>query len=363
METLDIPHPPAPEDRTASPGPLTKFESSTGRFALVTATAILIAVVGSNLIAAWIGLPRPGAAYRRIGPETGPQILSAGSSLLQFGLSWPVISKTLGQGIENWGVGGSTPSEWEVFQHSATNCNLTIVGISAYDLNENHLCNTRANIVPIGRTIQDLYDSQADWQFSKRLLSQYPLAFLRKLLPTAGNSDAVLVGLRRKLPERMRASAAAADRANAMVLPRDAVMDFGGSTERLSDWPKSKILRRLALMRMENQGAHLFNGPKYLALCRMLKTAQEGGHVIIIVVPVAPVYAREFLTKEVKAKFESAVGDLMQRYPLAQFVRLDEVSALDSDHNFSDPVHLNVEGGQTATAVFLTVLKQQLVRK
>jgi len=335
----------------------------TAQFTFVVSATILTAVLGTNLVAAWIGLPKPGAAYRRIGPQTGPQVLSTGSSLLQFGLSWPEISHTLGQGIENWGVGGSTPSEWEVFQQSATNCDLTIVGISAYDLNENHLCDTRANIVPITQTIHDLWISQADWQFSKRLLSQYPLAFLRRLFPTAGNSDAVLVGLRRKLPERWRSSAAAADRANSMVLPSEAVMDFGGSKEKLSEWPKSKILRRMALMRSENRGVHSFDGPKYLSLRRILQHADKQGRILVVVVPVAPVYSREFLTTDSKERFETVVAELKQSYPQAQIVRLDHVPALNSDQNFSDPVHLNAEGKQIATAAFLNAVKQHLAKQ
>jgi len=333
------------------------------KFACVIVGAMLVAAVGSNLVAIWIGLPKPGAAYRRIGPQTGAQILSAGSSLLQFGLSWPEISATFGQGIENWGVGGSTPSEWEEFQRFATNCNFTIVGISVYDINEYHLCDTRPNIVPIAQTIHDLWHSHADWQFSKRLLSQYPLAFVRILFPTAGNSDAVLVGVRRKLPERWRASAAAADRANSMVLPREAVMEFGGSTEKLSEWPRSKVLRRLTLMRSENRGAHSFDGPKRLALSRMLRYAAKQGRIVVVVVPVAPVYAHEFLTSEVASRFEAAVSELKQANPQAQFVRLDRITSLNSDENFSDPVHLNAEGRRVATEAFLNDVKQHLAKK
>lgn len=326
-------------------------------FAFVVCATLLLASVGSHLVAGWIGLPKPGAAFRRIGPPGGPQVFCAGSSLLQFGLAWPEISKALGQGMENWGVGGSSPSEWEMSQTLATNANLMIIGVSVYDLNEYHLANSRANVVPLSQTIQDLWRSGVSRQFSKRLLSQYPLAYLRELFPTAGNSDSVLVGLRRKIPAKLRASAAAEDSANAMVVPKAAVMEFGASTEKLSDWPVAKKLRRLALMRSETQGAHTFDGPKLLAFQRMLQRAQACGSNIVVVLPVAPLYAHEFLTPEVNRNFEKSLADVQHAFPDALFVRLDQVAELQSDDYFSDPVHMNGAGRDIATEVFLKALK------
>ncbi len=323
---------------------------------IVVATLLLTAV-GSHFVAGWIGLPKPGAAFRRIGPQSGPQVFCAGSSLLQFGLAWPEISKALGQGMENWGIGGSSPSEWEFSQPLATNANLMIIGISVYDLNELHLANSRANVVPLSQTIQDLWSAGMSRQFSKRLLSQYPLAYLRQVFPTAGNSDAVLVGLRRKLPSKMRSAAAAEDSANSMVLPKEAVFEFGGSTDKLSEWDTAKKLRRLALMRSETQGEHTFGGPKQLALHRMLQRAQASGGNIVVVLPVAPLYAHEFLTPEVNLNFEKALTEVQRAFPAAQFVRLDQDTPLQSDAYFSDPVHMNGAGRDIATEAFLKALE------
>jgi hypothetical protein len=71
---------------------------------LVLSLAVLLASIVSHSVAAWIGLPKPVAIYRRIGPVTGPQVFCAGSSVVQFGLSWPEISEALGQGsrIGEW---------------------------------------------------------------------------------------------------------------------------------------------------------------------------------------------------------------------------------------------------------------------
>ena len=161
---------------------------------LVVCSALVIAILFNYLVAFWIKLPKHTAIYRRIGPETGPQVFCAGSSLLQFGLSWPEVSKTLNQGIESWGVAASTPSEWEVFQNLANNTNLMIIGVDVYDLNEYHLCEGRATLVPLSQTILDLWQSSSDRQFSKRLLGQYPLSYLQKLFPTAGQIGSSLGG-------------------------------------------------------------------------------------------------------------------------------------------------------------------------
>lgn len=330
----------------------------------VVCLALVIAIVFNYVAASWIKLPGHTAMQlRRIGPKTGPQVFCAGSSLLQFALSWPEVSETLNQGIENWGMAASTPSEWEVSQNLANNTNLMIIGVDVYDLNEYHLCEGRANVVPLAQTIRDLRQSGTDWQFSKRLLSQYPLSYLQKLFPSAGQSEAVLVGLRRQLPERLRSSSAAEERANSLVLPSEPVMNFGATDAKVSDWTPSRRLWRLAQMRSETGGKHAFNGVKKLAFERMLLRAQKQGSVIVMVLPVSPAYALEFLTPEVVHEFESTLDEAKRNDPQAQFVRLDKLPALNSDENFSDLVHLNGAGKRIATEAFLSWLRQHTIDK
>ena len=326
---------------------------------LVVCSALVIAIVFNYLVAFWIKLPDYTPIYRRIGPETGPQVFCAGSSLLQFGLSWPEVSKTLDQGIESWGVAASTPSEWEVFQTLAKSTNLMIIGVDLYDLNEYHLCEGRASVVPLAQTILDLWQSRPGWQFSKRLLSQYPLSYLQKLFPAAGSSEAVFVGLRRLLPERLRPSSAAEERANALVLPSDPVMNFGATDAKVSDWTPDKTLWRLAQMRSETGGKHAFNGVKRLAFERMLLRARKHGSVIVVVLPVSPAYAHQFVTPQVVHDFESALDEAQRIDPEAQFVRLDKLAALNSDECFGDLVHLNNAGKRIATEAFLSWLRQR----
>jgi hypothetical protein len=320
--------------------------------------AVCTAILITHFVAAWIGLPKDPVTYRRIGPKTGPQVFIAGSSLIQFGLSWSDISKTLKQGMENWGVAGSSPVEWEVSQGLETNSNAMIIGVSVYDLNEYHLCDSRADIVPILQTIHDLRSIGADWQFSKRVLSQYPLALFRHFFPTAGKSDAVLVGLRSKLYEQTRIFSENRDTGNSLVLPSKAVLDFGESNERVSDWSRSKTLRRLALLRAEIQGKHEFGGLKQLAFQRMLQKATQIGSVYVVVMPVAPAYASEFVTAGVTRDFENSLAHALHYSPQASVFRLDQVKALHSDKYYTDLVHLNSAGRSLATKFFLMELSQ-----
>jgi hypothetical protein len=313
--------------------------------------AILISAALCHAVSRWIGLPTGTATYRRIGPEEGPQVFAAGSSLLMFGLSWTSVSEAVHQGIENWGVGGSSPSEWEHFQKLSTRSNITIIGVSAYDLNEYHLCDVRADIVPIAQTVSDVRDSRPDWELSERLLGQYPLAYVRRAFPTAGRADAVLVGVRREIRERLKMASAADDQAVAAVLPDKPTLTFGDDNEKISDWSAATALRRMALLRAHIQGRHSFIGPKRLALRRMLARAR--GRVLLVVLPVSPFYAREFLTAPVAESFEATLAAVVEAAPNAETIRLDRVERLQSDSYYSDFVHLNARGRDIATETFL----------
>ena len=332
--------------------------SKRARLLFVLGVSLLIAIMLDHSVASWIKLPSFEVPYRRIGPQSGPQVFCAGSSLTQFGLSWPEISEQLGQGIETWAVGaGSSPVEWEVFQNLPTNTNLMIVGVSVYDLNEQYFCDARANIVPFRQTLADLRASDADWDFTKRSLGQYPITWLRRLFPTAGKADDVMVGLRRKLPKRLRGSSGGEDD-DYLVMPQKGTMIVAGSKKRVSDWTKARALRRVALMRGENHRLHTFSGPKHLAFQRILLKDQKRGRVIVVVLPVSPMYVQEFLTPETIHNFETALTTALPANSKVEFVRLDQVTSLQSNDYYSDLVHLNGAGREIATAAFLDWLKQ-----
>jgi hypothetical protein len=278
--------------------------------------------------------------------------------LLQFGLEWSEVSHVLGKGIENWGVGGSSPEIWEVSQKAASQSDLMIVGVSLFDMNEHHLSAFRAAIVPLGQTIRDLWDSGADWQFARRVLGQYPWVYVRRAFPTAGNADAVLVGVRAAIRAKLAGAGAAEDEETAMFLPREPVLQFGKSTARVGDWPAARLVRRLDLLRAENGGKHAFDGPKRLALHRMLLRAAEHGRVIIVVLPVSPPYVDEFVTAAVTSDFDRAISEAGALVPGTVVVRLDRVPGLSTSDHFSDLVHLNSAGREVATMAFLSKLEE-----
>jgi hypothetical protein len=340
-----------------------RTDAPAAQVAAVLVLALVAAALADHAIAGWLGFSRDvggdAGTYRRIGPETGPQVFCAGSSLLQFGLSWREVSGELGQGIENWGVGGSSPEIWELSQVRARNSNFTIVGVSVYDLNEERVSDTRASLVPLSQTARDLWESGASWSFSRRLLSQYLLEYLRSVFPTAGNTDRLQVRLRSKAQKALGLRASAEERDNALFLPSKPVLEFGESTATVTEWSPARRLRRLALMRAENGGRHEFNGPKRLAFHRMLMRARSQGQIVVAVMPVSKPYAQEFLTPDVMSRFERVLDDVRRLVPEAIVVRLDLVPGITNPDYFSDLVHLNSAGRRLATDAFLRQLRMR----
>ncbi len=349
----------APTNRLRVP-PKTDARILRGRqFAGVVFLSLVLCSVANHCLAYWLGLSRSApwirstGNYRRIGPKSGPQVFCAGSSLLVSSLSWPEVSESLGQGIENWTVAGSSPEVWEVFQQQKRNSNTTIIGVSVYDLNEMRLTPDRARYVPLTQTISDLWDSGAEPGLSRRVLNQYAMTYVRLLYPMAGDADKVLVGIRRKAAEQLRLQASL-DEHEGVVLERNGVLEVGESTTKLSDWSSARMLRRIAALRAENYGSHQFsNGPKSRAFRRVLSRAQQQGRVMVVVLPVSDAYAEAFLDKTAVAAFEKALNDAMASAPEATLVRLDRVPGISDDKYFGDLVHLNSSGKRAVTPAFL----------
>jgi hypothetical protein len=332
--------------------------SSAKRFVILLAAVVALSAGVNHLLSYWLGLAVPAVKYRRVGPTAGPQVFVAGSSLLQFGLSWPELSEFFGKGMENWGLGGSSPEIWELTQPGPERSTLMIVGISLYDLNEFHLAEARANVVPFSSTLRDLSTTTPDPVVTRRILGQYPLAYLRFVYPAAGQADAAMVAVRRWLRASLSLAGAEQDRATALVLPTDDRLHFGESSERIADWDRGRTLRRLSLMRAESRGQHTFDGPKRAALHRMITKAAAQGDVVIVVMPVAQAYRTELVTPDVTARFEEAVQEAQRLSGDGRVVRLDQVPDLGTDEHFSDFVHLNSEGRRLATARFLDAMRE-----
>ncbi len=281
-----------------------------------------------------------------------------GSSLAYDGLDWRKISEAQGEPIESWATPGSSPAEWEVHQSRSPNATRAFVVVSAYDLNEYWLCDFRADIVPLMVTLRDLWQCRVDWQFRKRILSQYDMMVVRKLFPTIGRSDGVMTGIRDKL-EGIFESPSKTEGDS----PKFGFYDNTTSKEKVTDWSAGHILRRLALMRTACQGKQSFNGPKKLALERLLQRAGQQGQVTLVVMPVSPIYHREFLNPRAVQDFERELAEMQERCPQTRLIRLDRIPTLQDSSVFRDFVHLNMFGDQIATLAFLNQSKEQWSRR
>jgi hypothetical protein len=284
-------------------------------------------------------------------------VFCAGSSLLVSGLSWPEVSEALGQGIENWTVAGSSPEVWKTLQQNARNSNTTLIGVSAYDLNEMRLTPERARFVPLKETVNDLWTSRTDFDLSHRILSQYAMLYLRTLYPLAGDADKVLVALRSKYFDLM-GQQASLQQHEGVVVEKDGVLGVEDGATALSDWSSARVLRRIDALRAENHGAHKFqDGPKSRALRQVLRQAQQQGRVIVVVLPVSQDYTDAFLGKSLTENFEKALKDDMADAQQATVIRLDKVPGISDNRYFLDPVHLNSSGRRIVTPLFLQKVK------
>jgi len=326
------------------------------QFVIMMCAVATITAIVSYSFASWFRIETRSGGYLNVGRETARQsVFLAGSSVAGDGLAWGRIGDALNLRFEVWAVPNSSPSEWEQFQGRATQTKLTILVVSAFDLNEYFPCDFRAELVPLGQTIKDLLDSGADWPYGKRLLSQYPLRYLRVLYPTAGRSERIMVGIRGKLNEL---GLPVESEAGPTLTFNETGSSQKTKKETIIDWPIGKTLRRLAFLRSISQGKHGFNGPKKLALLRMLRQAQERGHTVVVVLPVSSIYGKEFLTSEVNREFEAALTEAQHSVPKASWVRLDQVNGLTSNEYFWDFVHMNSYGQTIATEAFLRQFKE-----
>jgi len=340
--------------------------SSGKRLELVMLLCLILSSLANHALAHWLGLSpsaswiRANAVYRRIGPQGGPQVFCAGSSLLVSGLSWPEVSESVGLGIENWTVAGSSPEIWEVFQQQQGPSSMTIVGVSAYDLNEMRLTPERASFVPLRVTAADLRSSRMNPDLRNRILMQYAMSYVRVLYPMAGNADKVIVALRIKAA-RLFGREATLQQQEGVVVERKGVLDVKDDNMSLSDWSSGRVLRRLEALRAENHGAHeFFNGPKSRAFRRVLLRAQQQGRVIVVVLPVSQCYSDAFLDKTSLAAFEQALSDDMATVPQAALVRLDRLPGISDKRHFFDLVHLNSSGRRMATEMFLKEVNESI---
>ena len=77
----------------------------------------------------------------------------------------------------------------------------------------------------------------------------------------------------------------------------------------------------------------------------------------MVVLPVSPIYVKEFLPPAVSRQFEESLFDLERRVPQANWFHLEKLPALNSNQYFWDFVHMNADGQQIATDAFLSGIR------
>jgi hypothetical protein len=324
----------------------------------VSITAILIAATGSHLIAGWLKVKTTAAEAFTIGKSNGnPPAFLAASSVGGYGILWDQIASQLDTEIKTWGIAGGSPIEFEQFQKRVPEARTTFIVVSTYDLDEALTCDFRAAIVPMGQAIESLRANHADWKYSKQVLSQYPMTWLRTLFPTLGRSRGLMGATLIKVNDLVKRSSSES-LAGPTIKFGKATADDEYIRQKLSDWPKSKVIGKLVAMRVDFQGEHAFNGAKRRALERMLQYADQRGRTVVMVMPISPAYTKEFISPELVRKFEAALADVRHDAPRVEWLRLDQVPGLASDENFCDLQHMNVSGREIATEALLAWLKQ-----
>jgi hypothetical protein len=325
------------------------------QFVLILCLIFAISSIASHLAVSWLKIRATPVTYATFGSaKQKPTGFLAGSSLAFHGLNWTRIADSLGLSLESWMVAGSSPAEWKIYQNRAPQATCAFIVVSAYDINEDWLCDFHADVVSLPETIRSLRECGADRQFSKKLLSQYPLMLVRKLFPTAGRSDGVMVGIRGKL-EKLAHVAGSGEKGDA---PQFGVQDTSKNQDKITDWTKAHLERRLVSMRNASQGKQSFNGPKKYALIQMLQRAELHGRAILIVLPVSRFYQEAFLPVEILQDFEHTLADVRRSCPQTQIIRLDLLPTLDENDHYWDLVHLNGLGQQIATTALLDDLQK-----
>lgn len=317
------------------------------RRCLVVATlALALSCAASHSVARALKLKTQAVTRQSIsGGAEGDTASLLGSSLTVDCVDWREVGSVLGVNIELWGVAGSSPSEWEMMHKRTESPRWTIIGLSAFDFNEHFLCDFRGEIVPISVTVRDLLHANGDWEFVKRVISQYPLAIARVLYPTLGRSDGVLSGVRDKVASLAQGSES--NGPDSLVFGKTESM---GTGERLSSWSSARIQRRLALLRSACGGRQEFGGIKGEALRRIIQRSQESGSVLVLMLPLSPLYREEMLSARDVEAYEAAVASILEACPEVRHVRLDRVNELNTNDVFYDFVHLNSFGKAIATS-------------
>lgn len=328
------------------------------QLAFVLAAAVALASAGSHLLVRWLKIETRTGQPWSVGSTNGkPMAFMAGSSLAGDGISWSRVAARIEQRIGGWGVAGASPYEMELLQRRMPEATWTFIVISAYDMNEASLSDFRADVVPAGHALRELVATRASWPYSKRVMTQYFVCWLRKLFPTIGRSRGVMGELRTRIGALLGRKPAESEAGPALALG-EGIPEKSYKQARVGDWPEATVIRKVEAMRTAFLNEQSFDGVKKRALQRMIQQGHQQGRVAVVVLPVSPIYAQKFLTGTTGKEFEQSLSELRQSVPQALWVRLDQSTALASNDYFWDLVHMNPDGQALATEELLTALRQ-----
>lgn len=273
-------------------------------------------------------------------------VLTLGSSIGFFGISFRQVSNLLNRPLITRSIGGCSPSELEVLAREVPSAARVIIAVSLFDLNENNICDSRA-LVSLPQTIRDLHDTGAGWSETKRILWTYPVPWLQTVFPLAGRSNVVLVGLRDRFRQiRGRGQDATVDPKLTFKTDKET-----SRPERLSDWDHGRIVRNLSQLHAAGLAAGRYGGTKMRALGRIVERGSQPP--IVLVMPMSLPYKADFATPAATEAFESALQVFEKLHPAVRLIRLDRAPTLQSSDVFWDLVHLNDAGRAIATDLML----------
>lgn len=327
---------------------------SRGRqFLVVVATVLVLCSALSHALIWLLGIRTEVIDRASILPAApGSPVLVTGSSLTFFGVSWQEAAKAMQRPILTRSVGGASPCELEPLLREVPQARRLIIGVSIFDLNENGLSDSRPALVPFGQTLRDLRASHADWTATKRVLWSYPVPWVQRIFPIAGQSNAVMVCARDKTRTLLKRQPAPEPETRlSFKTDEDAIRP-----EKLSDWDAGRVARNLSQLTgagLEHGG---FDGPKARALARILARAAHQEPTVVLVFPVSPPYRKKFADAASAAAFEQALERLKTADPHARIIRLDREPALQPAEVFWDLVHLNDDGRRLATRLVIDEL-------
>ena len=319
---------------------------------LLLTLVVLVASLASHAAFVLLGIHDEPIRQWTVGSKAeGKPVLMLGSSLAYFAMSVSNLSARMDRTVQCYWLPSASTSELEVLARSAPERDATVVCVSLYDLNERIFSDHRAEIVPYTSTIRDLWQTRSDWAFSKKLLAQYPMHYLRVMFPTAGRSLMVMIAAKAKLL-RYRHFLQGRPQSN---VPK--AVDFDAETnETIADWSQAHLLEQVTIVRGICQDTHEFAGPKKRAFIRVLSDAAARGRVTVIVLPMSPQYRRALVSEAALKAFEVSLADAHKAVPESTWLRADQMAALNDSMCFKDLAHMNSKGKRIVTDAVSGVL-------